>query len=224
MPERTPTYRVDESLLREKMHNYRVEVDPARCEAIDREAANIRFKKSFRLPAVNLRIVVPAVLAVILVIVLAFNFNSLTSFFTSGEEEPPVQEKTLPQPNTTPSVAVEAETIATPTPATSATNSVVVSPAKPDQAPVIQKKEEDTAQKRADSSTRDSNAKKAEPVVAQPPTDTAAKTNEAKQDSVQNDEPAKKKKKRRRRDRSMDELKESTLQPSSTDDDVVVPQ
>lgn len=226
MPERNPTYRVDESLLREKLHAYKVEIDPAKCNAIEQEVANVRYKKAVKIPEINLRVAVPALLAIILLTVLALNFDSITGVFAPAEEsEPPIQQNTEPAPVS--AVPVNPPVADTASASVSGPASTV-NVAPPVERPAEKKTEPALTIKETDTAVQETTAKKAAPVVAQPPTDSAAKAvGENAQDTAvqKTDEPVKKKKKRRRRrNRDMDELKESTLQPSSSDDEVVVPE
>lgn len=226
MPERIPTYRVDERLLREKLQACKVESDPAKCELIEQEAANIRYKKAVNIPEINLRIAVPAALAVILIVVVALNFDSITGMFKPAEESAqPVQQNVEPAP----------VTVAPVSPPVTDTASGLTPPAEPsvtitspEVKPAGKKTEPPPTAKEADTAAPETTAKKGEPVIAQPPSDSAARiSGEGPQDTAvrKAEEPEKKKKKRRRRrNRDMEELKESTLEPSSADDSVIVPE
>lgn len=228
MPDKAPTYRIDEDRLRQKLLDYQVEVNPSRCDAIEQEVANIRFKKTIVLPKVNMRIVIPAVLIVLVTMLVIFNLDSIKDLFAPApevkqpeykapaevakpEEKPATMPSTLPGTVAVP--AVETPTIVNTPPVRSN--------------PVVTKTNTDTElTKKSDTSAE--NSKKPNPVVAQPPSDTSTKkTDTLKEDStsIQKTEiPVKKKKKRRRRNANMEELKESTLQQGGNDEDIVVPQ
>lgn len=225
MPERMPAYRVDEARLRQKLQAYTVEVDPVKCDAIEQEAADIRYKKAIKLPGINFRVLVPVVLAIILLTVVALNFDSITTMFGPAEKsEPLIQQTAEPEPaNTAPVSQPPADTWSTPG-QSAATNSTVVSP--PAEQPAENRTENPVTLKKPDTAVQETTAKKATPVVAQPPPDSAARVGENPQDTAiqKSEEPVKKKKRRKRRDRVMDELKESTLEPSSADDSVMVPE
>jgi hypothetical protein len=232
MPDKTPTYRINEESLRHKLLDYRVEVNPARCEAIEKEVANIRFKKTISIPKVNLRVVIPAVLIVGVTTLIIFNLDSIKDLFapapeikkieykapaqvTKPEEKPSAMPSTLPGTVSVPAVETPS-TVATPP---HVHNNVVATPSVTNT----------DANKKNDSSAESN--KKPNPVLAQPPSDSSVKkedtTKAIKEDtsSIQKAEaPVKKKKKRRRRNANMEELKESTLQQGGSDDDVVVPQ
>lgn len=230
MPEKAPTYRIDENLLREKLSGYRVEIDPAKCSAIEEDIAHIRFQKTLQLPRVNLRLVVPAILFVGLITLLIVNFDSITGLFTSEPETIPAPPTTsVPDEHPAAANATPVETTNTESlsaqPALTATAGIQV-PAAIQKTPTV-KPETLAAEKRTDTVPAESAAKKPSPVMAQPPNDSAAKTSEmnAGDTAVQdNAQPEKRKKRRRKRNSNMDELKESTLQPSSADDEVIVPQ
>jgi hypothetical protein len=222
MPEKIPTYNVDEALLRSKLLGHTVEVNAERCQAIEADIANLRFKKTFDIPKVNLRIVAPAAAIILVVMLVLFNLESLSALFASAPDvkkpeikasvpdNKPLESVTSPGTQTTATVSV-------PTPVA---NNVPQTPQN-----AVVSNADSSPSKKSENPVQD-NAKKPNPVLAQPPSDSAAKISEpSKQDtSVQNAEPVKKKKRRRRRHSDMDELKESTLQSGSADDDVVVPQ
>lgn len=219
MPDKMPTYRVNEDLLRSKLLGYKVEVNIARCEAIEQEVANLRFKKPINLPKVNVKIVVPALILISLTTVICFNLEAIKDIFTPAPETKKIENKITP-PVSKPTLTVSTE-------------SVVINPAPtPTQAtvqPPVQNatvsKVDSAAIKKTDTAKLET-SKKPNPVMAQPPSDSAAKVNSAsKQDTaVQNAEPVKKKKRRRRGNANLDELKKSTLESNGSDDDVVVPQ
>jgi len=217
MLEKAPTYRVDEALLRSKLLGYDIELNPGNCSAIEEQVATIRFKKSFNLPKINYKIAASILLVAALVTVIGANFHSIKDLFAPAPQTKEIENKPLvvePKPAiNTPAQTAEVNPAPTPT--------VTL------QAPVqdAMAKADTLAGKKTDSSKQE-NAKKPIPVMAQPPSDSAAKAEGVnKQDTSlqRSDAPVKKKKKRRRRNANIDELKESTLQPSA-DDDVVVPQ
>ena len=219
MPDKIPTYRIDESALRSKLLGYNVEVNAAECDAIEQEVSALRFKKSISLPKINLKIVVPVLLLAGLSVAAYFNLDSIKDLFNSVPENKIENKIFVPaaQP------AVVTQTVAAnPVPTPTVQNIVLPSDN------ILAKKQDSilTANKKADTIKQETD-KKPNPVIAPPPSDSVAKSdNISKQDtSIQKtDAPVKKKKKRRRRNANMDELKESTLQQSTADDDVVVPQ
>lgn len=219
MPEKFPTYRIDESALRSKLLGYTVEVNAAECNSIEQEVSALRFKKTIAFPKINLRIVLPVLLLAGLGTVIYFNLDAIKDLFSSAPETKIENKISVPVKQTpvvtTPTVA--ANPIITPT----LTNN------QPSQESILAKKQDSvSAAKKADT-VKQENLKKPNPVMAQPPNDSAAKSNiVSKQDtSVQKaDPPVKKKRKRRRRNANMEDLKNSTLQSNSSDDDVVVPQ
>jgi len=223
MPEKMPTYRIDESLLRSKMLGYQVEVNASRCEAIEQEIAQLKFKKTISLPNINYRIVAPVVLVAALLTIVFFNLDAINDLFRPSPEIKNNTSK-VSIPVSKPTVAVNAQT--TPTVAVSQVPTPTLANLPPPVQNVMADKADTATSKKSDTSKQE-NAKKPNPVLAQPPSDSVAKTTEVnKQDtSVQRSgEPVKKKKKRRRRNANMDELKKSTLQSNSADDEVVVPQ
>jgi len=216
MLEKAPTYRVDETLLRSKLLDYQIELNPGNCSAIEEQVASIRFKKSINLPKINYKVAASVLLVAALLTVIGANFNSIKGLFapapqTKVIEDQPLVVETKPAINTQTQTA---EIIPVPTP----TVTGLLSP--------VQNAVSNTdtlVGKKTDSSKQES-AKKPNPVMAQPPSDSAVKAFNKQDTSVQRSEaPVKKKKKRRRRNANLDELKESTLQPSANDE-VVVPQ
>lgn len=232
MPDKAPTYRINEDLLREKLLNYQVEVNASRCEAIEQEVANIRFKKTISLPKINLRIVVPAVLIVGVAMLVIFNLDSIKDIFAPApeikkiENAPPVQ---VNKPAEKPAMPVTAPgTVAVPAVETPTVTNTAPPPVRNNA--VVSKPDTNRDVKKNDTSV-DESAKKPNPVLAQPPTDTSIKKEDTlkapKEDTSalqKSEAPVKKKKKRRRRNANMEELKESTLQQGGADDDIVVPQ
>ncbi len=219
MPDKMPTYRVNEELLRSKLLGYEVEVDAARCEAIEQEVANLRFKKPINLPKVNLKIVVPALILIALTTVICFNLETIKDIFTPAPDTKAIENKVTP-PVSKPTLTVSTESVAV-SPVPTPTQVAVQSPVQN----ATISKVDSAAIKKTDTAKQET-SKKPNPVMAQPPSDSAAKVNNAsKQDTaVQNsDPPVKKKKKRRRRNANLDELKKSTLESNGSDDDVVVP-
>lgn len=219
MPDKNPTYRIDESALRSKLLGYNVEVNAAECNSIEQEVSALRFKKSIALPKINLRIVLPVLLLAGLGAVIYFNIDSIKDIFTAAPETKIENKVSLPVTKTpvvtTPTVA--ANPVVTPT----------LTNIQPTQENLLAKKQDSVlAAKKADT-IKQENLKKPNPVLAQPPNDSASKSAIInKQDTAvqKADPPVKKKRKRRRRSAAMDDLKQSTLQSSSSDDDVVVPQ
>ena len=222
MPEKKATYRINESMLRNTLLGYTVEVDAAECNAIEQEASTVRMQKTFVLPSAKVLIqfvAIPLVLITSCILVYS-NLDSIQAAFTPIAEPAKVEVKqkavVTPQPvATTPSVAVNN----TPPPVV---NNVAV---KQDSIVAVNKT--------TDSAKHQNVSKQAVPVVAGPPIDSSTSskpvsvTKATKVDTASHrssDPPVKKKKKKRRRSNNIDDLKESTLQPNSADDDVVVPQ
>ncbi len=222
MPEKRPTYRINESMLRNTLLGYSVEVDAAECSAIEREASAIRMQKAFVMPEMKtiVRFVLVPLLFIASGILVYSNIEFIKAAFTPAPEPVIKSEKKI----IVPPPVVNTQTMAVinnvPPPVV---NNIV---AKHDTVIVAENKVNDSAKKQ--------NAKQAIPVIADPPTDSATsnkaenniKTNKTDTASQKTDEPVKKKKKKRRRrsDAYIEDVKESSLKPNSADDDVVVPQ
>jgi len=208
MPDKMPTYRINEVALRSTLLAYSVKPDMEECNAIEQEVANLRFKKSISLPEINFKIVVPVLLLIGVSTLVYFNFDSIKELLSPAPEiqMPKAEVKTQPTPVT--------NTVATNTVAVVPTPSAAILP------PVqnIDAKKQDSIlaanKKPIDSVKQNNTGKQANPVMAQLPNDSASKTTRAaKQDtSVQkSDPPVKKKRKRRRRNAAMDDLNQSTI-------------
>jgi hypothetical protein len=212
MPDKKATYRIDESLLRNTLLGYTVEVDMAHCSVIEQEASAIRMQKTFTMPdtKVLVKFVAIPVLIIASGVLLYANIDSLQEAFTpTPRPEPKAEKKVM---------------VATPVVNTSTVNAVVKPVPPPVQNVAVVKKDTVIVANKNESSRET-----AKPVVAGPPTDTVTKTESIAKNNVdtvsqKSEAPVKKKKKRRRRSSNIDDLKESTLQPNSADDDVVVPQ
>lgn len=230
MPDKVPTYRIDESLLRSKLLGYNVEFNSGNCSAIESEVSSLRLKKSIALPNINLKKALPVVAAVLVVIIVSFNLDSISALFNPA---PAVQNNLVKVSK--PSIQKPAEQKAaqvtqtvTASPVVNTASVATNGQVSPSPTNLNDKSAAGLPEtKKQDPTVSVELSKKASPVAAQPPLDSSSKKNEVlKQDSsVQNAEPAvHKKKKRKRRNANMEELKESTLQSGSADDDVVVPQ
>lgn len=236
MPDKTPTYRIDENLLRNKLLGYEVELNASRCGAIEEEISAMRFKKSIELPKVNVKILGAALLVLVFVTAVAFNFDSIKGMFSSDSEpgSRTVQQQETPavsNPGPKPAAnnVVVTETVAASTPTVAAVSNGQPPVNNANQAPVqptAKKMDAAVSDKKADTTAGDNvNKTNANPVMAQPPTDSAAKVNaDSKPDSAAPQQETPRKKKRRHRNANMEELKQSTLESNSSDDDVVVPQ
>jgi hypothetical protein len=221
MPDKKATYRIDENLLRKTLLGYSVEVDAAKCSAIESEASALRMQKSIVLPdtKVLIRYVAIPLLLIVSGIILYSNKDSIQTAFTPAPEVQTTVAKKIAVVHSVvkPPVLVAAKIVPPPV-----VNNVVL---KKDSV-IVANKTPDTA------NAKKQNSKQALPVVAGPPTDTVtspktaelAKANKVDSASKKSDAPVKKKKKRRRKSNNIDDLKESTMQPNSADDDVVVPQ
>lgn len=222
MPEKRPTYRIDENMLRNTLLGYTVEVDAAECNAIEQEAASIRMQKAFVMPETKtlVRFVVAPLLLIIAGILVFSNIDAIKTAFTpSPQPLQKVEKKIVVTPPVVKTQTVAAASNVPPP----AVNTVV---AKRDTVTVVVNKINDSAKKQ--------NIKQAVPVIAEPPTDSATSkktenniaVNKVDTTSQKTEEPVKKRKKKRRRrsDAYIEDVKESSLQPNSADDDVVVPQ
>ena len=220
MPEKRATYRIDENMLRKTLLGYSVEVDATRCSAIESEASALRMQKSISLP--DTRVLIKYVALPLLLIAggiaIYANMDSIQEAFTPA-----------PQVQNTPATKISIKHTVVKAPSIVAAK--IVPP--PVENEIVAKKDLVVVANKVSDSVGKQNNKQALPVVAGPPTDTATsgKTEDlskvSKPDTASkktNDPPVKKKKKRRRRSNNIDDLKESTLQPNSADDDVVVPQ
>lgn len=225
MPDKNPIYRLDEELLRKKLLNYSVTPDPAECDAIEREVADLRIKKNISLPNVNWRKIVPAAAIVVLLALIGFNLQTISGWFSPAPEVKPVQEQTIVQPEEKISTPAPPATV-TETASAVNTNTITTMPSDNVVKQVTKQPAVETAKKTDTVVSETATTKKPAPVLAQPPSDSAVKKVESRNidTAVEKREAPVKKKKRRRRNANIDELKESTLQPSSADDDVVVPQ
>ena len=221
MPEKKATYRINESMLRNTLLGYTVEVDAAKCSVIEQEASAIRMQKSFVMPETKVLVkfvALPLLLIGVCILVYA-NIDAIQSAFT---------------PTPQPVVKTEKKIVATPPVVTQQTVASVNNTPPPVVTYIVAKHDTVIAvTNKITDSAKQEKAKHAVPVIAGPPTDSAttnkaenlAKTNKVDTASQKSNEPpVKKKKKRRRRSNNLDDLKESTLQPNSADDDVVVPQ
>jgi hypothetical protein len=220
MPEKRATYRIDENMLRKTLLGYSVEVDADRCSAIESEASALRMQKSISLPDTKV-LIKYAVLPLLLIaggIAIYVNMDSIQEAFTPA---PQVQNITATKISVKHAVVKAPRIVA----------AKIVPP--PVQNEVVIKKDLVVVTNKVPDSAGKQNNKQALPVVAGPPTDTATSSKiedlskVSKPDTASkkaNDPPVKKKKKRRHRSNNIDDLKESTLQPNSADDDVVVPQ
>jgi len=224
MPEKRTTYRINESMLRNTLLGYSVEVDAAKCNAIEQEASTIRMQKTFVMPSAKVLIkyvAIPLLLITIGVLVYV-NIDSIQSAFTPSPE--PVKIKTEKKVSVPPPV-VHTQTTAV----------IISTPPPPVINKVVPKHETNVVVTKTTDTVKQQTTKQAVPVIAGPPSDSigpknsktdsvGTKTNKADTASQKTDQPVKKKKKKRRRGNNIDDLKESTLQPNSADDDVVVPQ
>ncbi|MGZ3866061.1 MAG: hypothetical protein ACXVC6_02245 [Bacteroidia bacterium] len=221
MPDKKVTYRIDENMLRKTLLGYSVEVDAERCNAIEADASALRMQKSIALPSTAALIkfvAIPLVLIVSCVLVYA-NMDAIQDAFTP-----------TPEVKVAPAKQISVKHAAVKPPVITAAK--VVPP--PQENSTVKAKKEEVAipEFKAPDSAKKQNNKQAMPVVAAPPSDTVtqpkteelAKSNKPDTASHKADAPVKKKKKRRRRSNGLDDLKESTLQPNSAEDDVVVPQ
>jgi hypothetical protein len=219
MPEKRATYRIDENLLRKTLLGYSVEVDAARCSAIENEASALRMQKSISLPDTKVLIKYVALPLLLIAggIAIYANMDSIQEAFTPAPQIQTPAKK----------ISLTHTTVKTPTVVAA---KIIPPPAQND---VVAKKDSIVVTNKVPDSAKKQNNKQALPVVADPPTDTATlgKTEDlskiSKPDTASkksNDPPVKKKKKRRHRSNNIDDLKESTLQPNSAEDDVVVPQ
>ncbi len=229
MPEKRPTYRINETMLRSTLLGYTVEVNAAECSAIEQEASSIRMQKAFVMPEMKtiIKFVVIPLLLITTGILVYSNIDSIRSAFTPTPQ-PALKVENLPAGKAgkivSSSPVVKTQTVAVinivPPPVV---NNII---AKSDTVIVAENKVNDSAKKQ--------NIKQAGPVIADPPTDSATlkknensiKTNKVDTASQKTNEPVKKKKKKRRKrsDAYIEDVKESSLQPNSADDDVVVPQ
>ncbi len=220
MLDKIPTYRIDESALRSKLLNYKVEVNATECSAIEQEVAAMRFKKTITLPKINLRVLVPALLIVALTTVVCFNLDTIKDLFSAAPETKIENKVSLP---VTQPVVTTQTVAAIPVPTPTLENIIPAT----DHALLLKKQDSILAANKKADSLKLAAAKKAIPVIAPPPSDSVAKNNTiSKQDTAvqKTDTPVKKKKKRRRRSAALEDIKQSTLQENSADDDVVVPQ
>ena len=218
MPDKKPTYRIDENMLRSTLLGYTVSVDAAECNSIEQEVSSIRMQKAFVMPSakIMIRFVIIPLLLVSTGLLLYFNMDYIRDVFTpSPEPKIKTEEKVAVPPPVTNTQTAAVNNVPPPV-----TNSVV---AKPDTIVATANKNADTVKQHV--------SKQAVPVIAKPPVDSASgkpdtiKTNKVDTTSQRSsDPPVKKKKKKRRRHSAIDDLKESTLQPNTADDDVVVPQ
>lgn len=209
MPSKKATYRIDENLLRNTLLDYTVEVDLSRCSAIEQEASAIRMQKTFTMPEKGMLVKFVAIPLLIIAsgVLLYANIDSIQEAFTP-----------TPRPEPKTKVVVAAPVVNT------STVAAVVKPVPPPVANVAAVKKDTIVVTKAETTKEP-----AKPVVAGPPTDTVIKTESVAKNNVdsvsqKSEAPAKKKRKRRHRSSNLDDLKESTLQPNSADDDVVVPQ
>lgn len=221
MPDKKATYRIDENMLRQTLLGYSVEIDETKCNAIEADASALRMQKSIALPSAGVLVkfvAVPLVLILSCVLVYA-NMDAIQDAFTPAPEvkAAPAKQISVKHAAVKPPVIVAAK---------------VVPPPPSENIVAAEKKENDAAEVKAPDSVKKQNNKQALPVVAAPPTDSVtspkteelARSNKPDTASRKSDAPVKKKKKRRRRSNGIDDLKESTLQPNSAEDDVVVPQ
>ncbi len=220
MSEKKATYRINESMLRTTLLGYSVEVDAAKCNAIEQEASAIRMQKAFVLPEMKILVKYVAIpLAILIIGILVYsNIDSIQSSFTPAPE---------------PIINIEKKIVVPPPVVNTQTVTVVNDIPPPVVNNIVAKRDTKVVANKITDSTKQQTAKQAVPVIANPPIDSAtlnkpenvAKTNKVDTASQKLNEPSvKKKKKRRRRSNNIDDLKESTLQPNSADDDVVVPQ
>ena len=225
MPEKRATYRINESMLRNVLLGYSVEVDASKCNAIEQEASTIRMQKAIVLPSAKVLIkfvAIPLLLLTIGILVYS-NIDSIQSAFTPLPE--PVKINAVKKVSIPPPVIVKTQTTA----------AIINTPPPPVVNNVVVKHETNVAVTKTTDSVKQQTTKQAVPVIAGPPSDSIGskdsktdsvetKTNKVDTASQKTEPPVKKKKKRRHRSNNMDDLKESTLQPNSADDDVVVPQ
>ncbi|MGZ3863437.1 MAG: hypothetical protein ACXVPN_08455 [Bacteroidia bacterium] len=220
MPDKKATYRINENMLRQTLLGYTVEVDESKCSAIEAEASALRMQKAIALPSAGVLVkfvAVPLVLILSCVLVYA-NMDAIQEAFTPAAEVKAAPAKKIEVKH----AVVKAPVIA----------AAKVVPPPAENIVVTEKKENIVAEVKAPDSAKKQNNKQALPVVAAPPTDTVsqpkteelARSNKPDTVSHKSDAPVKKKKKRRRKSSGIDDLKESTLQPNSAEDDVVVPQ
>lgn len=220
MPEKRATYCIDENMLRKTLLAYSVQVNSSACDAIEQETSALRMQKSIALPNRKqlLKYVALPLALLISIILVCVNMESIQSAFTSVQapvKVTPAKKIIVKHTAINPPVLTAHKTIPPPV------ENVAV--AKRDTI-IVSNKTPDSAKKQT--------TKQAMPVIAEPPTDTAtgkteelSKTSKPDTASQKSEEPpVKKKKKRRRHSNNLDDLKESTLQPNSADDDVVVPQ
>jgi hypothetical protein len=225
MPEKKNIYRIDEQMLRNTLLGYSADFNASHCDAIEQEVASIKMQKTITLP--DTRIMMRFVLLPLILlgsgVLIYVNADTIQGWFASPL---PAQAETEVQSAPPPAVKQEPVINNTPPPVNTTTiekDSVIAEPVKN----TVQVATKNTA-------SPETTAKKASPVVALPPTDSVAKAETKKEevkvrdahtDSVSSTPaPVKKKRKRRHHPNAMDELKESTLQSSSADEDVVVPQ
>jgi hypothetical protein len=225
MPDKKGTYPVNESALRNALLRHTVEVNTDHCNSIEQEVAGLRMQRSIVIPDTKVlaRLVLIPVIMLALGAVIFYNFNSIKELLTPSVKAAEVKNNAVisaaPQDTKSQPVSTSA------TPSQVNLNNQV---AKPDTHFISSGKLSDSSLQQA--------SRQANPVIAAPPTDsavTAVKKEETQVAAYSVDSatlksashPVKKKKRRRHSSLgSIDDIRESALQPNSADDEVVVPQ
>lgn len=209
-------YHIDESALRDKLLNYRVDYNPSSVNHLEDELSHVKSHKQIDLPSGKkiLKFALIPVGIVALGIGGYFTFDYINNRLPDEKPASDTITKAVPSQPTYDSTLAQKQ-------ATS--NTLTTQPLKKDTVVVAAEPKKDSI-------------KKATPVIASTP-DSLEKKNIRKTDSAlvktsadtsgisKRNAPAKKKKKKRRNSfENIEDIKRSNQQPNSADDDVVVPQ